>query len=124
RHTSIDLYQGECLISIVGFIFTDSKVMGIPWPFHQRFEEFNLRFYVVHKKGKETRRGVVFLREFVPNYGITLLANAFAREKYRKFPMSHSHETDSNSISVSYAFKVNGNWNSIGAKAEKPEQKI
>src|SRR5690606_20263175 len=48
----------------------------------------------------------------------------FAREKYRKFPMSHSHETESNSISVSYAFKVNGNWNSIGAKAEKPEQKI
>lgn len=124
RHTALDSYQGECLISIVGFLFLDAKVMGIPWPFHQRFEEFNLRFYVKHQKGSEVRRGVVFLREFVPNYGITVAANSLAREKYRKYPMRHAVQPGIDSVSASYGFNVNGHWNHLEATAEKEELKI
>lgn len=124
RHTFLDLYQGECLISIVGFLFLDVKILGIPLPFHQRFEEFNLRFYVKHQKGNEIRRGVVFLREFVPNYGFTLMANTIAREKYRKYPMRNSIKTDADSVSASYDFKVNERWNRLGATAERQEHKI
>jgi uncharacterized protein YqjF (DUF2071 family) len=124
RHTDLDLYQGDCLISIVGFLFTDTRVMGIPWPFHQRFEEFNLRFYVIHNTGGETRRGVVFLREFVPNAGITLMANAFAREKYQKFAMRHSIETSEEQVSAAYEFRVKGHWNSLSATADAREQTI
>src|SRR5690554_6065015 len=104
--TQFDLYQGDCLISIVGFLFQDVRVMGLPIPFHQNFEEFNLRFYVRHQKNTESRRGVVFLREFVPNLGISLAANVLAREKYRKFPMKHSLKTYGDVHSASYAFKV------------------
>lgn len=124
RHTSLDLYQGECLISIVGFLFLDVHTLGIPWPFHQKFEEFNLRFYVVHKKKDKFRRGVVFLKEFVPNRGITLIANTFAREKYRKFPMRHLIHSGKDSFSASYSFKVKGHWNMLSAKAEALERKI
>lgn len=124
RHTDLDLYQGDCLISIVGFIFTDTKVMGIRWPFHQRFEEFNLRFYVIHKTGGETRRGVVFLKEFVPNHGFSIMANTLAREKYRKYPMRHSVETSVGQVSAAYEFQVKGHWNSLSATAEAREQRI
>src|SRR5690554_4083447 len=123
-HTALDLYQGECLISIVGFLFLDVKVLGIPWPFHQKFEEFNLRFYVTHQKDKEIRRGVVFLSEFVPNRGFTLAANAFVREKYRQYPMRHSIEQEGQKISAAYEFQVKGHWNRLSATAEAQEQKI
>lgn len=123
-HTALDLYQGECLISIVGFLFLDVKVLGIPWPFHQKFEEFNLRFYVTHQHGKEIRRGVVFLSEFVPNYGFTLMANVFAREKYRKYPMRHAIQANEEQVSAAYDFQVDGRWNSLSAVAEATEYKI
>lgn len=124
RNTALDLYQEECLMSIVGFLFLDARVMGVPWPYHQKFEEFNLRFYVTHQKDKETRRGVVFLREFVPNHGITILANTFAREKYRKYPMRHAIKTEGNKVSAAYDFQVNGHWNSLSATAEAQQQRI
>lgn len=124
KHTSFDLYKGECLISIVGFLFKDVHIMGIPLPYHQLFEEFNLRFYVVHKDKEETKRGVVFLREFVPNSGITLAANTFAREKYRKYPMKHAVRKMNGAVSASYSFEVKNHWNSVSAKAEALEREI
>src|SRR5680860_106052 len=124
RHTFLDLYKGECLISIVGFLFTDVRVMGIPWPYHQLFEEFNLRFYVVHQDNAETKRGVVFLREFVPNSGIALVANTFAREKYRKYAMKHRQERINGKVTSSYSFEVKDNWNTLSATAEDLEREI
>ncbi|MEX2594601.1 MAG: DUF2071 domain-containing protein [Anditalea sp.] len=124
RHTYLDLYEGECLISIVGFLFKDVRIMGIPLPYHQLFEEFNLRFYVVHKNKGETKRGVVFLREFAPNSGITLAANAFAREKYRKYAMKHTIERLDKMVSASYSFEVKDHWNRVSAKAEALEREI
>src|SRR5690606_36890157 len=99
-------------------------VLGIPWPFHQKYEEFNLRFYVTHQHGKEIRRGVVFLSEFVPNYGFTLMANVFAREKYRKYPMRHAIQANEEQVSAAYDFQVDGRWNSLSAVAEATEYKI
>lgn len=123
-HTELDLYKGECLMSIAGFIFQDVRVLGLPIPFHQNFEEFNLRFYVKHKHRGEIRRGVVFLREFVPNSGISIMANIFAREKYRKFPMRHSRQSKGNIYSASYGFKVKDNWNTLDATAREEEVDI
>src|SRR5690606_9673322 len=36
----------------------------------------------------------------------------------------HSRETEGNVLSASYAFKVNGNWNRLSAKANTHEEKI
>ena len=44
--TEIDLYQGKCFVSLVGFMFLNTRVMGVPVPFHINFPEVNLRFYV------------------------------------------------------------------------------
>ncbi|MEO0634296.1 MAG: DUF2071 domain-containing protein, partial [Pseudomonadota bacterium] len=37
--------------------------------------ERNLRFYVRRQHGEEWRRGVVFIKEIVPKYAITFVAN-------------------------------------------------
>jgi len=46
KGTELDLFEGKALASMVGFLFNNTKVFGIKWPFHTNFEEVNLRFYV------------------------------------------------------------------------------
>lgn len=79
KGTEIDYFNGKCFISLVGFMFKDTKVFGIKFPFHVNFEEVNLRFYV--KKGD--KRGVVFIKEIVPKPLITFVANSVYHEHYQ-----------------------------------------
>jgi uncharacterized protein YqjF (DUF2071 family) len=46
KGTEIELFEGKCYISLIGFMFMNTKLKGIPIPFHRNFEEINLRFYV------------------------------------------------------------------------------
>ena len=77
RGTALDAYEGQTYVSLVGFLFARTKVMGIPLLFHQQFEEVNLRFYVRRLCGQETRRGVVFIKEIVPAFLISRSARFF-----------------------------------------------
>jgi len=52
----LDLWQGEALISMVGFLFLHTRVMGVPIPFHRNFEEVNLRFYGRRETSEGWRR--------------------------------------------------------------------
>ena len=38
-YTEIDLYNGKALVSVVGFLFNNTSVMGIKWPGFVKFEE-------------------------------------------------------------------------------------
>ena len=51
RGTTLDLWEGHCLASIVSFQFLDTRVLGVPVPFHRDFDEVNLRFYVRRQSG-------------------------------------------------------------------------
>jgi uncharacterized protein len=115
--TEFDLYEGKCLVSLAGFVFQNLKFLEIPIPYHQKFEEFNLRFYVVYKQNGQILRGVVFIREYVPKRFFKVLANAFAHEKYECYSMKHSIE-EQDDLMVSYSFKVKENWNSVSAAAK------
>ena len=44
--TELDTWGGVTYASVVGFLFLDTRVLGVPIPFHRDFEELNLRFYV------------------------------------------------------------------------------
>nr|MBC7612848.1 DUF2071 domain-containing protein [Pseudopedobacter sp.] len=55
-HTELDFYNGNCYVSLIGFMFMNTKIKGIKIPFHINFEEVNLRFYVRYKEGDEWRR--------------------------------------------------------------------
>jgi uncharacterized protein YqjF (DUF2071 family) len=123
--TEFDLWQGKTLVSMVGFLFGDTRVLGIKWPWHVNFEEVNLRFYVRHFDGREWKRGAVFISEIVPKGAIAFIANNLYREHYRALPMRHSIETVEGSNSrYSYDWKLNGEWNTLGATVSDQFKKI
>lgn len=112
--TALDLWQGEALVSAVGFLFRDTRVLGVPVPFHRHFEEVNLRFYVLHTTPDgERRRGVVFVRELVPRRAIATVARVVYNEPYLAVPMSHRVDLD-----AERGGRVAYGWRHGGAAAE------
>ena len=87
--TVLDDFEGRTLVSMVGFMFTDTRLKGVPIPFHRHFEEVNLRFYVRREVDGEERRGVVFVKEIVPRAALALIARLFYNENYVAMPMAH-----------------------------------
>ncbi len=87
RGTELDSWQGRTFVSIVGFRFLDTRLAGWPVPFHRDFDEVNLRFYVRRRSLDGWRRGVVFVREIVPRWGIAAVARLVYNENYIALPM-------------------------------------
>jgi uncharacterized protein YqjF (DUF2071 family) len=87
--TELDRWDGRALVSVVGFRFLRTRLLGVPVPFHRDFDEVNLRFYVRHvtPDAGEVRRGVVFVRELVPRRAIAAVARLAYDEPYRAVPM-------------------------------------
>ena len=98
--TTLDFHDGKCFVSLVAFMFLDTRVLKIPVPFHINFEEVNLRFYVKRETPDETKRGVVFVKEIVPRLAIATVARVFYGEPYEAWRMSHA-KTDKE---LSYAW--------------------
>ena len=116
-NTSLDSWQGKVLVSMVGFLFNNTRVFGMHWPRHTHFEEVNLRFYVKHFDGSQYKRGVAFVSEIVPRPVIACTANALYNEHYRALPMKHQIKINEDAIDVSYDWKYRKNWNSLGITA-------
>jgi len=110
--TELDDWQSKTYVSVVGFLFQDTRVFGIPIPLHTNFEEVNLRFYVRRQAEEGWRRGVVFIRELVPRALIAWAARALYGEKYRSVPMAHrcpeAEPPDAAAFSVSYSWVDDG----------------
>ena len=88
KHTVLDLFEGRALASMVGFRFLNTRVLGVPVPFHRDFDEVNLRFYVKRPMPDgSTRRGVVSVRELVPRAAIAYTARLLYNEPYTAVPM-------------------------------------
>lgn len=113
--TQLDEYQGVTYASLVAFRFIDTRVLGWKIPFHHRFEELNLRFYVRRQIGEEVRRAVVFVREVVPRRAIALMARALYNEPYIARPMRHWVGGDP--PRVSYQWRAGGRWHTLAAHA-------
>ena len=118
--TELDTFKGVCYGSLVGFYFQRVKMFGvIPVPFHTEFEEFNLRFYVRRKTPTGWKRGVVFVKEIVPKFAITLVANTLYGEPYATHPMRHTVALTPQSQQISYEWKVGSDWNYIRVQADR-----
>ena len=121
--TELDFYDGKCLVSLVGFMFINTKLLGLSIPFYKNFEEVNLRFYVKKKEGDEWKRGVVFIKEIVSKKALSLIANTFYKEHYETLPMKHEISAKENELKVNYQWKSK-NWNSIDIIAENFQKKM
>ena len=116
--TELDLWNNTCYVSLVGFMFKKTKVLGMKIPFHTDFEEVNLRFYVKHKSlQSEWRRGVVFIKEIVPKAAITFVANNLYKEQYQTLEMSHRWESKE-MLETEYTWLHHKRWNSMLVKTD------
>lgn len=121
--TEVDLWNNTCYVSLVGFMFLNTKVMGFKIPFHTNFEEVNLRFYVRYNENGKWKRGVVFIKEIVPRAALTFVANTIYKEHYETLPMNHSWEEVGNSLHIEYSWKKE-KWNSLKVVTDKLGVKI
>jgi uncharacterized protein len=122
--TGIDYENGETFVSVVGFLFLGTRLLGFPIPLHRDFEEVNLRFYVRRKSADTWRRGVVFVRELVPRRAIALVARAFYGERYFALPMKHNIEHVDAKLSVEYCWRRGKKWEFLRMTASGEPQSI
>lgn len=122
--TEIDLWNGKCYLSIVGFMFVNTKLLGIKVPFHSNFEEVNLRFYVKRHCESGWKSGVVFIKEIVPKPALSIVANTVYKENYETMPMDHSWIEQDNQIKVTYRWKKGNKWNHFQVVASDNQMPI
>lgn len=120
----LDLFDGKCYVSLVGFMFKKTKIFNIPIPFFGTFEEVNLRFYVYRKIGNEIRRGVVFIDETVPFPIVAWMANKLYKEHYTVVPTKHQIDNEGIHQKIKFEWKANKKWNSIYVENSKDSKKI
>lgn len=108
--TELDMFEGKCYVSLVGFMFVNTRILGVRVPFHANFEEVNLRFYVKRIEDGVWKRGVVFIKEIVPKHALTFVANTIYKEHYETLPMKHLWDDDGENLKVKYEWKKNGKW--------------
>lgn len=88
----LDIIEGHPTVSLVAFQFLNTRVFGVPWPGFVNFPEWNLRFYVKTRE-KTPRRGVVFVREFVPSRIVSGIAWRVYNEPYVAAPVRFTAQT-------------------------------
>jgi uncharacterized protein len=115
--TELDLWEDNCFVSLVGFMFKNTRLLGIKIPYHVDFEEVNLRFYVKRLEKGEWKRGVVFIKEIVPKRALTFVANTIYNENYETMPMGHIWSENENHRLVEYHWEKSGVRNSFSIQA-------
>lgn len=117
--TEPDLYNGNCYVSLVGFMFTNTRILGFKIPFHVNFEEVNLRFYVRYNDNGTWKRGTVFIKEIVPKRAISFVANTVYNENYSTKKMRNKRSETADEVHLAYHWKHKNKWNLIEATVEK-----
>ncbi len=115
--TELDRFDGKAFISLVGFLFLNTKILGISVPFHRNFDEVNLRFYVRRSVDGVVKRGVVFIREIVPRRAIAAVARLAYNENYRYLPMVHQISRQHDALRVEYGWRLGSIWNRLQVEA-------
>ena len=111
--TELDTYNGNVYVSLVGFMFNKTRLLGIRIPFHENFEEVNLRFYVRYDDAGTWKRGAVFIKEIVPKPAISFVANIIYHENYSTKRMKHFLTTSPTAINLGYHWKHQNKWNRL-----------
>lgn len=119
--TELDDWNGTTFVSLVGFLFLNTRVLGVAIPFHRDFEEVNLRFYVRRRTSDGWRRAVSFVREIVPRRAIAITARILYGERYAALPMGHRIDGcagEQAPQAVSYSWRLKGRENRLDMHAE------
>lgn len=110
KYTKLDYYNGNCYVSLVGFQFQNVKIAGVKVPFHNNFEEINLRFYVKRFDGASWRKGTVFISEIADKTALNTLANSIFNENYQTLPTKQEVEEKEDTLKARYSWQFNDEW--------------
>ncbi len=102
----LDRFQGRAFVSLVAFNFRETRVRGVRWPLHVNFPEVNLRFYV--REMDTNRRGVMFVREWVPRRAIAWIARALYNEPYSVARMRATRTETPGRVEVVHSWRARG----------------
>ena len=122
--TELDLWNGNCYVSLIGFLFKNTRLLGFSIPFHANFEEVNLRFYVRYNDNGIWKRGVVFIKEIVPKFALSVVANTIYNENYEAMPMGHLWTEEEEERELTYRWRYKGEWQSISLNAHRALSEI
>jgi uncharacterized protein len=141
---SLDTRDGQAFVSLVAFNFLDTRVLGIPWPGYRNFPELNLRYYVREGEAREgeapaepqagerkhgsagaspsqeARRGVVFIREFVPQRLTAWLARTIYNEPYLTAPLRQEIRESGEHITAECRLDFAGQTHLLAVTGRKP----
>lgn len=116
----LDKRDDRAFVSLVAFDFLDTRVRAIRWPWHADFPEINLRFYVRGIVGGEPRRGVCFIREFVPRPAIAWIARAVYNEPYSSARMHSSVLDKGDGAVIQHTLVTGGVTNRLSIRVSGP----
>lgn len=119
RGTELDAWSNRTFITVVGFLFANTRIFGVPVPFHRTFEEVNLRFYVRRVVSGETRRAVTFIKELVPRAMVARIARLAYNEPYDVVTMRHRYEpVEAGELPslIEYSWRAGETWSALRAR--------
>lgn len=121
---SLDLFNGKAYVSLVGFMFKNTKLFNVPIPFFGSFEEINLRFYVIRKEGNILKRGVVFINETIPYQLVAWVANKLYNEHYTVVPTKHELSSNNKTKQIKFEWLLQKKWNTIAVDYESKTESM
>jgi len=93
-------------------------------PFHDTFEEINLRFYVRRKlENNQWRSEVAFTRLFFPKRTLSIVAKRFYKENYETRKMLHHWQEKGSVLHTTYGLNK-GNWHQCEVITDRNPQII
>ncbi len=119
KGVELDLYEGKAYVSLVGFMFKNTRIFNVPIPYFGNFEEVNLRFYVTRKEGNSTKRGVVFINETIPYRIVAWMANKLYKEHYIVLPTRHFFQKIGEKQLIKFDWHISKKWNHILVQSDK-----
>lgn len=105
EHTKLDFYNGECIISLVGFQVQKLKVAGVKLPLLKDFGEIDLQIYVQRFDGSKWRKGIVVINRIFDQPGLDKLTNTLFRTNYLSLPATGTVRETEENLEVKYSWQ-------------------
>lgn len=109
----LETRNGDAFVSLVAFDFEETTFWKVGWPGFRAFPAVHMRFYVRF----DGHRGVMFLRELVPQPFVAWLAGVFFHEPYESTPMESRVVRPDGRIEARYEWSYSGSIHRMQMRA-------
>jgi uncharacterized protein YqjF (DUF2071 family) len=122
--TVLEAHNGKHFVSLVAFRYCETRLLNVRVPYHNIFEEINLRFYVKREiTPGNWRSEVAFTKLYFPKTALTLVAKYIYKENYETKDMRHKWSESENQLLTSYSLKKN-RWHDFEIVSDKKSKAV